>query len=599
MPSNADARWPRGATDRPMSDSSLSSLFLASSADRPPLRVGILVDSARLSNATASIIRDLQSSDFVRIELVVFNASAAPSAPHRRGLRLGLDLLRRRQTWGRAAFALYAWIDKLRVGLTDDPIASADCSSSLDDIDSMWVTPIAQDDGHRFPQESLERIDAAKLDVLLQFGFGTLRGAILWAARYGVWMLRHGDDAQFRDGPPGFWEMVEGGSVTGVMLVRVTEDGTGALVLDRAFFPTDATSIARTRHRAQYGSTHLVIRRLQHLHQWGWPWLMDRLPPPLSDGRPRTIDTLPTNREVIAWLLPLALRRVVARVTRALTRRDDVLHWRIAIRIGHRGLTLNGQPDMAGFTWVEAPRGHFYADPFVVRRDGRHWVFLEDFSYAAGAGVIGCGEVTPNGDFVYSGPVLTSAGHLSYPMVVVDGGDALMVPESAEEGAVRVYRATDFPQGWELVAEPYRGGAVDTTAWRQDGRWWFFTTVREPRGRADLLLLFHADRIDGTWIPHPMNPISQDVRSARGAGGLFLDDEGRLVRPSQDGSRGYGHRFTLNEITALSDTDYAERPRLSVDPDWDPALLGTHTYNRAGDVEMTDGKVSRSRRSVT
>ncbi len=167
-----------------------------------------------------------------------------------------------------------------------------------------------------------------------------------------------------------------------------------------------------------------------------------------------------------------------------------------------------------------------------------------------------------------------------------------MIPETSAEGAVRLYRAQDFPRGWELHAELFAGGALDTTPWKQDGRWWFFTTLREPRGNATMLWLFHAETLTSPWIFHPINPISADVRYSRGAGAIYRYGP-TLIRPSQDGSRTYGHSFTLNEILTLSTTEYAERPLVTIGPEWDRHLLGTHTYNRGGRVEVTDGKVLR------
>jgi len=90
-----------------------------------------------------------------------------------------------------------------------------------------------------------------------------------------------------------------------------------------------------------------------------------------------------------------------------------------------------------------------------------------------------------------------------------------------------------------------------------------------------------------------MNPISTDVRTARNAG-LIHRRDGRLLRPSQDGSRGYGSSFGLNEITVLTETDYAERPVLTVGPDWAPNMVATHTYNRIGSIEVVDGKFRRA-----
>jgi hypothetical protein len=575
----------------------LSSMFLASSADRPLLRVGLVLDSLQPSRAIASVIGDLQKSTFVTIELLVLTTSAPAGVAKGSWLRRALERVRSRQARAGIAFAIYAWLDERRAGFHDDPMDPEDVSASVDGIEAIRTTPIAEGAWDHLSPEVVARVQDAGLDVLLECGSRRLAGAILGAARFGVWSLDHGDNERFVGGPACFWEMADGSPVTSVVLVRSAGEGGGRVVLDRASFATDAASMTRTRHQASYGSTHLVIRRLLHLHQWGWEWIEGHAPPPLQDPGPRRIDRSPTNRDVLAWFLPLALRRVLGRAKRAILRSDDLLHWRIAVRLGHGGLRLDGPADMSGFAWLEAPRGHFYADPFVVERDGRHWVLLEDFSYATGVGVIGCGEVTPTGEFVYAGSVLASPGHLSYPMAVVDGDDVFMVPESSAEGRVRVYRAASFPHGWEVIAEPYAGAAVDTSIWHQDGRWWFFTTVREPRGKADMLLLFHAASVDGAWVPHPMNPVSQDVRAVRGAGGLFLDD-GRLVRPTQDGSRGYGYAFILNEIATLSETDFLERPRLSIGPDWGPELLGTHTYNRAGRLEVTDGKVARARRAV-
>ena len=172
-----------------------------------------------------------------------------------------------------------------------------------------------------------------------------------------------------------------------------------------------------------------------------------------------------------------------------------------------------------------------------------------------------------------------------------------MVPESSADGIVRRYRPSDFPFAWTAAGELLPEDAVDTTILRRDGRWWLFTTVAEPRGRAGMLMLFHASTLDGPWAAHPLNPISQDVRTNRGAGNLIEDGE-RLVRPSQDGSRGYGSGLTFSEILLMTPTDYLERPVARVTPDAVPGLVGLHTYNQVGDIEVIDGKTSVSRRTV-
>jgi hypothetical protein len=587
-----------------VADRAFSSLFLSSNSGRPPLRVGLLLDNVKLTRAQASVVHDINSSDFARIELLIFNSDGAPAPPSRAGLLPRVFRTFRDRTRRQAlAYGLYMRMDKRRVGPHDDPRAREDCSAMLKGIDELRVRPITKRFEHRFPEEALTQLRAAQLDVIVRFGFNILRGGILDAAQYGVWSFHHGDSAQYRGGPACFWEMAEGSPLTGVVLQRLTEDLDAGLVMAKGLFPTDFGSLIRNRAQPYFGSTHMVIQKLRELHEHGWAYLRQRCPPPEPYRGRRRIYRTPTNWEVVRWIAPLVAKKAASRIVRAFSHRDEIPHWRIAIRSGRGELALDGAADMSDFRWIEAPKGHFYADPFVLERNGRTWVFFEDFSYAEGRGTISCAGVNADGCLDSPHVVLNSAGHLSYPCVFADGADVFMIPESSAETAVRLYRATDFPHHWEMQAELYSGSAVDTTPWNDGERWWFFTTLREPRGNARMLMLFYSATITGPWVSHPMNPISLDARNARGAGAIFSQN-GKVIRPSQDCGRDYGHSFTLNEIVTLSTTQFEERPLVSQGPDWFPGLLGTHTYNRSGSIEVTDGtevtdgKVLRARRQV-
>jgi len=50
-----------------------------SPADRPPLRVGVLLDSPKLSRFFARIIEDIQASNFAKLELLIYRK--APKLP--------------------------------------------------------------------------------------------------------------------------------------------------------------------------------------------------------------------------------------------------------------------------------------------------------------------------------------------------------------------------------------------------------------------------------------------------------------------------------------------------------------------------------------
>src|SRR5581483_2087336 len=95
---------------------------------------------------------------------------------------------------------------------------------------------------------------------------------------------------------------------------------------------------------------------------------------------------------------------------------------------------------------------------------------------------------------------------------------------------------------------------VDTTAFHHEGTWYFFSSTLEQPEEA---YLFTADRLDGAWQYHPANPISSDTRHLRGAGAIFQRG-GRMIRPSQDCSKGYGYAAALREIRQLSTSRYEE-----------------------------------------
>src|SRR5262249_1345472 len=90
---------------------------------------------------------------------------------------------------------------------------------------------------------------------------------------------------------------------------------------------------------------------------------------------------------------------------------------------------------------------------------------------------------------------------------------------------------------------------------------------------------------------HPSSPVSSDVRNARSAG-IIARRDGRLFRPAQDCSVRYGYGFRLNEIVALSEDRYEERPFCAFDPSaLSISADGVHTYNQCGDLEVIDSCV--------
>lgn len=131
--------------------------------------------------------------------------------------------------------------------------------------------------------------------------------------------------------------------------------------------------------------------------------------------------------------------------------------------------------------------------------------------------------------------------------------------------------------------------ASDATVIQHDGHFWLFAATRDGGGSwSDTLSIFYARDLLGPWLPHPRNPILVDQASARPAGAMVVRN-GRLWRPVQDCTNGYGTGIGLAEINRL-DLDGFEQTVHAVlrpDPAWPGRRL--HTLNRSGRLECIDG----------
>jgi hypothetical protein len=381
-----------------------------------------------------------------------------------------------------------------------------------------------------------------------------------------------------------------------VILQVLTEELDGGLVLCKSQFATERTySVSQNRFAPYWGSCGMVIRKLNELHQFGWDYLQQRAVPRAPYRGKRKVYRTPENWDVARWLAPLFIKKAL----RYPFRRKKTVHWRIALRTSTQPLFKAGEkPDTNGFRWIEAPRAHFWADPFLVEHEGRKWLFFEDYSYSKHRGDIACAEVRDDGSLGPAATCLTDEKlHYSYPHVFAADGQLWMTPESSGSNSVDLYRCVQFPGQWKKERALLEGKFVDPTLWEWQGKWWMAVTTAEPESRAGCLLLFYADSLTGNLKLHPASPISTDIRTNRGAGRIIRVGN-RLIRPSQSGCPIYGYSFSFHEITALDETHYEERLISTITPQMFNGITGVHGYAHLGDIEVTDGQSLRPVRAI-
>jgi len=252
----------------------------------------------------------------------------------------------------------------------------------------------------------------------------------------------------------------------------------------------------------------------------------------------------------------------------------------LPVRLREWGLAL-----VSGDAWFSIHRepGRTLADPFPIVHEGKVRVFFEEQARGR-AGVLSVGVLERERLTEIVSDILPSATHRSWPNVFHHQGALWMLPESARDGEVALWRCTVFPDRWEKVRVLLSGrGWADPVLHRHAGRWWLFVSPTGPiaDSHSDSLELFHAeDLLADAFEPHPWNPVAIGLCGSRPAGRIFVRD-GSWIRPAQNASGHYGRGLVFHEIEELTPTRYRERVvSRMVGP---PGTEGIHTWNPTPD----------------
>jgi len=525
-------------------------------AVRKPLRVGVFSDSPRQSRWIVDALARAGAGRYAEIALVALKPQPGPSQ---------VPLLWR--AYRRADRALFGNAAGWN-GLRDlNLLVARERRVAMEGDERAWRARVAD----------------ARLDVA--FALGDVDDAGLEGiARYGIWRFGFGERLETFEPLAGVREVIEGEPVVRAGL-RIHFGGGKA---DRIAHPSWGRafpfSVTRSREAMFARATEFVARALRDLHAGGCKWIEQCTQPAAQKGLQRFPDATGLIRDIST---------MGARVARRATERALTLDtWSIAYRFGAEE-AWDGALD--GFHRLSPPKGWFWADPFPIQVKGRNYIFFEELPHGASKAHISVVEVDRDGRASAPAKVLERDYHLSYPFLVEEGGQLYMIPETAQNGTVEVYRCEQFPARWKLERVLMKGvRCADATLHRLGDRWWMFANSAVEGGEFnEELNLYSSKTLLGEWKPHPRNPVKSDVRGARPAGGLYWSGN-RLFRPGQICTPIYGSGITVNRVTRLNLEEYQEEEDHRIVPR-EAGTLGIHTFNRAGDLTVADAFERRSR----
>ena len=491
----------------------------------------------------------------------------------------------------RLAYQILNWADE-KIFLRGRRIASArvDVRSLLAGVPVVLIKSSCDRTSEAISPEDIQSIQKYHLDILISACEQPPCEKIMTVAKYGTWFYEHGQHPLWRGSPPGFWEVVERCPDTGARLFMTDGHTAGARVIYRSRTLTYPFSPARNRNTNLWLSASFLPRQIKLLAQLGDARFFQETVRynegfNYYDGRRHVA---PTNPESLRFYTRLLARNIAEFYQRQFTRDAWYLMY---------DFPNNEALAFADFRKMVPPKDRFWADPQIIRKGGKFFIFVEEYLYKNHKGHISVIEMDLQGQCQAAVPVLETNYHLSYPFVFEYENRYYMVPESAQNRSIDLYECVNFPTRWEFKMSLMRDvNAVDTTLFFYAGKWWLFTGLTEHDGAFPEveLFLFSSDELLTTdWHPHPLNPVVSDVTCARPAGPLFIRD-GKIFRPSQDCSRNYGYGFNIQEIQCLTETDYIEKTIAAVKPHWDPRLIATHTYTRTEGIQIIDGCTRRN-----
>jgi hypothetical protein len=550
-------------------------------------KIGILMDSKYCNIYLYEAVKDIISDDgFEVIFLVNKNKSRKSSK-----LNKMTDYLSKYgvlKSIRQFVFYLFSRIEYLILSLFwvnfKDHVKKTNIDKIKKHIKIIYIDPQYSKSGFivKYSKKDIKIVEALDFDLLIRGNSsGILKGEILTSAKKGVISFHHGDNSWNRGGPPAFWEVYLRRPETGFILQILNEDLDGGKVLFRASIPTRRT----------------YIENLVSLYTESFPFLKEVVGSYLEDKNDVQIkgyETTPYSGKIFTTPSVYCLSKYVLKVYFNLSKEfifRNVFNRQSVWSVSYIDKMWQGCVLSKG-TVIKNPKNRFFADPFVIKKDGKVVCFVEDYSYIEKKGKITAIEIIDKDRYKVLGDAIKEEFHMSFPYVFEYMGELYMVPETISAKSIRLYKCTDFPLKWDYQHDLMENvSAVDTMIFKYKNNWWLFTNLSKhhKKDHCSALYIYKSNSpLSQEWEEHNGNPVVFDSRIGRN-GGLLVDKNGDFIRSRQgQGFCAYGQKLTLAKITELSQKSFSEEEICSLEPIYSDHVDGVHHIHGCNEYTVFD-----------
>jgi hypothetical protein len=533
----------------------------------PPrkLRFAVLCEADQVPAWAAECLRRLLASGYAELVLMVRARSSAKGADNGHAVDAGNRLHR---------WYVEHWLERRSRALHK-------CSLNAELPAVEVLDCVLEGPGRCLQEQDLRALRERELDFVLLLAALPVGGEVRDVPRFGIWSYRHD-----RSTAPCFWEVLKGARTTSASLERLGRGGDPSVELCRGSFGTCGASWVNNVDRVLGGSSDFCVRACAELSgQFGASSAAESAREPVLEDAALT--RTPTDGEMLRFLLQTGSQML--RKLWELTFHVEV--WNVGFtRQSVAEILKSAKVDASGVTWCKPHEpGHFIADPFAYQLDGVEQVLVEDYPQGGRGRISKLLESTSRPQVALQVD-LEEPHHLSYPFIFTEDGETYCVPEAYQSRGVGLYKRTNGT--WRLERTLIDGQPiVDPTLFKHQGLYWILCTLQNDGAWGNLKLYgYYAERLDGEWKPHRLNPVKCDIGSSRPAGTPVWVD-GELYRPSQDCSETYGGAVVINRIARLSPSEFEEVEAARIRPlSGGPYPDGLHTINPTARGAVIDSK---------
>jgi hypothetical protein len=439
----------------------------------------------------------------------------------------------------------------------------------------------------------LDQIKEHNIDVIINFTEIEPNRVIQSGSKYGLWFLSHCDLNKIGKKPYGIWEMLKKLPETVGTLSYVKDDITTPIAIDQTSSCTDGLSYSRNLNDIFWQTQGLIFNNIKLLAKDETLFFKKvESKKGISSMLNSNISFVPPSS---IRILGFGLMLYIKKFAQLINSTFFFDQW--ALIFFNNNNNSNAYL-LKNYKKILPPKDRFWADPFLIENNNKYYLFIEELIYKNKLGHLSVMEIDEHGNYSKPEKILVKDYHLSYPFIFKDNGMFFMIPETSGNNDIQIYRATEFPLKWELERVIMKNVvAVDTTIYKKDDTYWMFTNIRKHNGQSkhvELNLFSSKELVSDNWIPHPLNPVKTDIKSARPAGALFKDNN-KLLRPSQNCSNYYGYGLNISEVTKLDESNFEEILISGIEPKWEKGISCTHSFNSVGQLFISDIKIKRSK----